>query len=219
MTATAKFLFDNDFARDSRAGLRPVSAAQHQAALAEAEARGYVTGLVAGRAEAADTDRQKLTSAIERAAADLATLADELPALQARLETETVEIAAAVAGKLAPALIGREPFAEIAALASECFRHLIGVPHVVVRVGEGQYDTAKAQLDDIAAAAGFAGRLVVLAAPEIAVGDCRVEWADGGVVRDRAAVAATIAAAVERYVAVRAGQPAHSSENRNTAHD
>ena len=44
---------------------------------------------------------------------------------------------------------------------------------------------------------GFDGRLVVLAEPGIALGDCRIEWADGGLARDRAATEAAIGEAVE----------------------
>jgi flagellar assembly protein FliH len=50
---------------------------------------------------------------------------------------------------------------------------------------------------------GFAGRLIVLAEPELAVGDCKIEWADGGVVREAAAIDAKITELVERYVASR----------------
>ena len=52
----------------------------------------------------------------------------------------------------------------------------------------------------IARAHGFEGRLVVLGEPGIAVGDCRIEWADGGVNRDNAATDAAIGEAVARYV-------------------
>jgi len=41
-----------------------------------------------------------------------------------------------VARKLAPALIACEPFAEISALASSCFRELIASPHIAVRVND-----------------------------------------------------------------------------------
>ena len=98
-----------------------------------------------------------------------------------------MEVAVAVAGKLAPELIAREPFAEISALATECFRHLVKTPHVVVHIGADIYETAKDKLEEIARARGFEGRLVVLAEPSIAPGDCRIEWADGGVTRDHAA--------------------------------
>jgi flagellar assembly protein FliH len=44
---------------------------------------------------------------------------------------------------------------------------------------------------------------VVLAEPDIAPGDCRIEWADGGVNRNRASAEAAISEAVNRYVAAR----------------
>jgi flagellar assembly protein FliH len=45
---------------------------------------------------------------------------------------------------------------------------------------------------------------VVLSDPAMAPGDCRIEWADGGVARDRAATLAVIDDVVGRYVAARA---------------
>ena len=54
-------------------------------------------------------------------------------------------MAVAVAAKLAPELIAREPLAEIAALATESFRHLVATPHVVVRVGADIYDDGQAE--------------------------------------------------------------------------
>ena len=44
----------------------------------------------------------------------------------------------------------------------------------------------------------------MLAEPGMALGDCRIEWADGGLARDRAATEAAIGEAVGRYVAARA---------------
>ena len=52
---------------------------------------------------------------------------------------------------------------------------------------------------------GFQGRLVILAEPQIASGDCRIEWADGGVVLERAAIDAKIDELVGRYIASRKG--------------
>src|SRR5581483_3529921 len=99
----------------------------------------------------------------------------------------------AVARKLAPTLIAREPFAEIAALASDCFRQLVTAPHIVVRVNDTVYATAKEKLEEIARGCSFEGRLVVLAEADIAMGDCRIEWADGGINRDNTSAEAAIA--------------------------
>ncbi len=108
-----------------------------------------------------------------------------------------------MARKLAPTLIAREPFAEIAALASDCFRHLVTAPHIAVRVNDALYAAAKEKLGDIVRARSFEGRLVVLAEPDIAPGDCRIEWADGGINRDSVAADAAISEAVIAYVSAR----------------
>ena len=62
-----------------------------------------------------------------------------------------------------------------------------------------------ARCDGRARTRGFEGRLVVMGENELAVGDCRIEWADGGLVRDSAATEAAITQAVDSYVALRRG--------------
>ena len=102
-------------------------------------------------------------------------------------------------------MIEREPFTEIAALAGNCFRELIASPHIAVRVNDSLYAAAREKLDDIARTHGFEGRLVVLGEPGVGVGDCRIEWADGGVNRDITAADAAIGEAVGRYISARRG--------------
>jgi flagellar assembly protein FliH len=200
--APAKYLFDVDFSSGGEA--KPsIALAEHAVKLAEAEAAAYRNGFAAAEAQAL-TDSSRLTaSALERVASAFDGLDGALRDIEARLEAEAVEVAVAVARKLSPALIAREPFAEIAALATECFRQLVAAPHVVVRVNDALYAATREKLEAIVRASGFEGRLVVLAEPEIAPGDCRIEWADGGVNRDRAASEAAVTEAVTRYVTAR----------------
>ena len=68
----------------------------------------------------------------------------------------------------------------------------MATPHVVVRINDALYAQAQTKLAEIAREIGFDGRLLVLAEPDIAVGDCRIEWADGGMMRDQAAADALI---------------------------
>ena len=119
------------------------------------------------------------------------------------METEAVDVAVAVARKLCSELVSREPLGEITALVSDCFSHLVATPHLVVRINDQLYDAARANIERQAAQSGFEGRLVILAEPDIATGDCRIEWADGGVVLERAAVEAKISELVGRYMASR----------------
>ena len=201
MSAPVKFLFEDDFASGhaTSGAKRMISAAAHESALARAEADGYRKGAAAAEAKI----EGRATAACERIAQAIATMAQGLSAIEARLEAESVEVAVAVARKLAPELVAAEPLGEIAALAASCFHQLIATPHVVVRIAEAIYESAHARLEQIAQLHGFAGRLVVLAEPGMALGDCRIEWADGGLSRDRAATEALIGEAVVRYVAAR----------------
>ena len=74
---------------------------------------------------------------------------------------------------------------------------------MVVRVNDALHETAREKLDEIVRRCSPDTRLVVLAEPEIALGDCRIEWADGGIDRDSAAIAAAIDEAVARYINAR----------------
>ena len=200
--APAKYLFDEDFAASGR-GKPAITLADHAAQLKEAETAAYASGFAQAQAEAKADAAQRSAAALERIAAALAALDRSLAGVEARLETEAIEVAVAVARKLAPELIGREPLAEMAALATGCFRHLVAAPHVVVRVNEALHETARHEIEEVVRRCGLESRLVVLAEPDIAPGDCRIEWADGGIIRDSAATAAAIEEAVARYVDAR----------------
>jgi flagellar assembly protein FliH len=219
MTARSKFLFDMDFGAKAAGSEKPPQTmllSEHQAAVADSRQQGYREGFAAAQAEVFASAQRGMTTALERIANGIAGLAAELKRTQAQIEADAVSVAVAVATKLSSVLIAREPLAEITSLAAECLRHLSAAPHVVIRVNEAIYAEAREKLEALVQAQGFGGRLVVLAAPEIAAGDCRIEWADGGVVRERAATEAAIADAVERYLAARAnGQPVDLSGRVN----
>ena len=204
MTARAKFLFDVDFGANAKPEKpQTLGLAAHEAAVAEARAQGFGEGFAAAQAQAHADAARSTTAALERIGAGLATLAPLLPGIEGRLEAEAVEVAVAIAKKLAPALIDREPLIEIMAMVAECLAHLTRAPHVVVRVNDAAYPEAREQLEAQVRAHGFQGRLVVLSEPDIGPGDCRVEWADGGMVRDRAGVERAIEDAVNRYLVAR----------------
>jgi flagellar assembly protein FliH len=205
MTARAKFLFDLDFGAGEAAekARQTVALADHEAALVEARAAAYGEGFAAAGAQAIADAQRRSAAALESIAAAIDRLARGLGAVEARLEAEAVEVAVAAARKLAPALIAREPLAELAALATECFTNLVATPHVAVRVSEAVYAEARERLEAIVKARGFAGRLVVLADPDMQPGDCRIEWADGGVIRDQAITASAVDEMVGRYISAR----------------
>jgi flagellar assembly protein FliH len=205
MAAPAKFLFDTDFGAPDRSREKAATAAEVAQKVAAAEARAYRDGYDAGQREAKAESDRRAALALEEIKIALQGIAARFAGIETRMETEAVDVAVAVARKLCGELIAAEPLGEISGLVSECFSHLVATPHLVVRINDQLYDIAHQKIEQLAKASGFQGRLVILAEPEIATGDCRIEWADGGVVLERAAIDAKINELVGRYIASRKG--------------
>ncbi|NJL08284.1 MAG: flagellar assembly protein FliH [Methylacidiphilales bacterium] len=202
--AKARFLFDTDFGAPKPEVEPHVSQADHEAALADAEARGFARGRAEAAAEQIADAEIRIAQGLDHVAGEVDRLLAALQAIETRLESEAVDVAVAVARKLATSLIAREPLAELTTLMADSFNELRSTPHVVVRVNDALLTPLKERLDRVAADAGFTGRLVILAEPTIAVGDGRIEWADGGIVRDSFALQAKIEDLVQRFIAARA---------------
>jgi flagellar assembly protein FliH len=203
MAAPAKFLFDLDFSAPDKARERPASADEIAQKIAAAEARAYRDGFDAAQRETKAESDRRTALALEEIGIAIRGISSRFTAIETRMETEAVDVAVAVSRKLCGELIAGEPLGQITGLISECFAHLVSTPHLVVRINEALYDFARERIERLAKQSGFEGRLVILAEPEIAVGDCRIEWADGGVVLERAAIDAKISELVGRYMASR----------------
>jgi flagellar assembly protein FliH len=203
MAAPAKFLFDMDFSAPDRSRERPATPSEIAQKIAAAEARAYRDGFDAAQREARAESDRRAALALEEIGIALKTIATRFAGIETRMETEAGDVAVAVARKLCSALIAGEPLGEITGLVSDCFSHLVSTPHLVVRINAALYETARERIERLAKQSGFTGRLVILAEPEIETGDCRIEWADGGVVLERAAIEAKISELVGRYMTSR----------------
>jgi flagellar assembly protein FliH len=203
MGAPAKYLFDQDFSVPDKARERAISTKEIAEQIAAAEARGYRTGFDAAQREAKVESDRRSAQALEEIGTGIRTIASRFAGIEGRMETEAVDVAVSVARKLCSELVAAEPLAEVTALVSDCFRHLVSTPHLVVRINDQLYDAARERIEAMAKQSGFQGRLVILAEPEIQTGDCRIEWADGGVVLERAAIEAKINELVGRHMASR----------------
>jgi len=202
MAAPAKFLFDTDFSAPDRSRERPTPAEMAQK-IAAAEARAYRDGYDAGQREAKAESDRRTALALEEIKIAMQGIAARFAGVERRMETEAVDVAVAVARKLCSELIAAEPLGEVMGLVADCFSHLVATPHLVVRVNDQLYEAARERIERLAKPSGFQGRLVILAEPNIPTGDCKIEWADGGVVLERAAIEAKIDELVGRYMASR----------------
>ncbi len=175
-----------------------------EAAVAGARAEAFVEGRLEGEADSA----ARLAAAMEQVSAKLEILSVNLGAIEAAASAEAIRFAHAFALKLTGRLLDAAPMAQVEEAARAIFDDLRGQPHVAVRVAPEMVDAAKDKLASISRERGFEGRLIVLGEPEIAPGDVRIEWADGGIVRDRARAELGLAACIDQALA--AGAARHS---------
>jgi len=203
----AKFVFEREFpaTADRIAPLEAkeptLTVSEHRRIAAAAVAGARSEAYIHGRTEAQAEETARLADAMERIGARLEALARELSHIEAAASAEAVRYAHGFALKLAGRLMDQTPLAQIEDAARAIFDDLRGQPHVAVRVAPALADQAKDKLGAIGRERGFEGRLIVLGEPEIALGDVRIEWADGGIVRDRAQAERALAAGVERALA------------------
>ena len=186
------FLFDTDFRRPQG----HAAAAKEAAAIAEAEARAHARGVQEGRAQAEAQAQGRLADALVRLGLAAAGLLNQSDARDAEREEQALAFSVSLARKLAGDALDADPLAGIGEAARAALQHLRGVPHLVVRVHEDLVDGAEALVRGLARERGYEGRLVVLGEPHLSPGDARIEWADGGVVRDRATIEAAVLGAL-----------------------
>lgn len=208
MAQPARFNFDLDLA--DRKPVRPLPRApagigedEVERRLAEAREAAYAEGMRAGEQNATAMAAQTLASAAATLATDSARSAEALDAAMRDHLASAVQLSATIGRKLALHLVARYPAAELEALIAESMTSLSEAPHLVVRchpdIADAIRDTATSHMQT----SGFSGRLIVMGDPDIRLGDGRLEWVDGGLVRDISEISGGIDAAISAYLAAR----------------
>ena len=202
MSVAHKFTFDLDLARKPPAN-KVLPEDEFDRLLAAAREDGYRAGLEAGRSTIEAQSATALAAAAERLAAEVAGAIATIEDYEKRHLAQSVELAASVGRKLAAHLLARQPQAELAALIAECMASLEAAPHLVIRCHPDLCDAMKATAEERAKISGFSGRLIVMGDPDIRLGDGRLEWADGGLVRDINAISGEINTRISAWLAAR----------------
>jgi len=208
MTNPSKFLFNMDFSapEEPEVVVPPepqipmIPVAEHEQLLADARDKAFEEGRVQALQDLQTKQETLLTTEINRlvdVVGDVVQTIDEELAAQ---EKNAISLSFLVARRLCAHLIARQPLAETVALVSECLGPLRKAPHLVVRIAEKDVDALKAQVDPIIHEKGFDGRLVILGEPDIGRGDCHIEWADGGIKRDRKVLESEIDTSIRTYL-------------------
>jgi flagellar assembly protein FliH len=181
-----KFMFDRSFddaAIVHRAQERkPVvlKPEQYDALKQESFDAGFAEGQKAGK----DAQTAHLDATVAKIDASMGILIKSIAALAEEQQLHTRQLALSIVKKMLPQFAARNGMQEIEALLNDSIREMAREPRLVVRVQESEFDAVNERVQAIATQRAYSGKVIVLADAEIQAGDCRIEWADGGVERN-----------------------------------
>ena len=209
MAQPARFTFDLDLGQRTIPSAPPKPTVPEELVaqlVAQAREDAYAEGLAAGERNAASMAAQTLAAAAGTLATQTAEMVAALDDASLAAKREAIELAASIGRKLALHLLARHPTVELEALIAECMQSLGGVPHLVVRCNPAIAD----EIRDIATAhmhtSGFSGRLIVMGDPDVRLGDGKLEWVDGGLVRDIGEISKDIDRKIMAFLAAARGR-------------
>ena len=219
MNVARKFLFDLDFdAPVTPAGghgkamhisetpppppAPTFSEADLAQAVAGARVAGEKEGFAKGRAEAMAQLEKQIASILSTIGAQVAAATKAATNDRADITATAIDVARAILQKLHPELARRKGLVEIEGILGHCIDSLKNEPRLVVYTPAEHLDALKSRVDALSSTKGFEGRVVLIGEDGMKPGDCRVEWADGGMERSSAAIWAEIEAALDRALAL-----------------
>lgn len=189
-----KFMFDQSFDDDADVHRsperRPVLVSPDQLDALKKEA--YDSGMEAGRKAGKEEQLSQQNGILAKIDQSLNGLVKGLAAIAREQEDQTRRLSIAIAKKILPHFTEQNGTQEIEALVGETLREMAREPRLVVRVAEPQFDALNEKIQALATAKAFSGKVVILADSAVAGGDCRIEWADGGIERNTEATLKTI---------------------------
>jgi len=211
MAEAAPYLFDRMFEASNKGSESAEAAAaakreeEWERKMADACLTSFEEGQAAGRAEAmqqleAET-LQQVNAVLDASKKILGAVEREC----SQTRRNAIKIAQAAADLLAGELISRHPELNAEALFRDALEYAGDAPHIAITVNDAHAERVQAIVTKLAAERGFDGKIVVLGDPETAVGDCSLQWADGGVALETDKLRKAIAHLVRNHLGRIAG--------------
>jgi flagellar assembly protein FliH len=146
----------------------------------ESHDAGFAAGKDAGKEEQA----LLLATVMATVGKNLDMLMKNIETLSHEQDAHTRQLVMAIAKKIVPDFAARNGLQEIETLLSDTIRQMAREPRLVVRVNEAHLGAVNERIQALTAQHAYSGQVIVMADAEVASGDCRIEWAEGGIERN-----------------------------------
>lgn len=165
--------------------------------LAAAREEGFAAGREAGLADATTAAQGRLAEAQSALASQIGALGPGYQDTLAACRRDAIAIAKAIVRKTVTAGESDAALAGIEKMITRFLPGLLDEPRIVVRVNDALLDALQENVRPLAESCGFGGGIILLSDPDLALPDCRIEWADGGAKKDSGALWREIDAVIE----------------------
>lgn len=221
-----KFQFETDFEQeeelhrqDALRGHEPAAVAPtfSEADLERASNEAFQKGYILAQDESKQALENALVGLTERLLFGLGHLLEQEEARLLQAREIALRVAFAGIKKFWPQLLR----AHSAELVEEILRQSMEMnpeeKRIVVRVHDTLLDHVVTRLPQLKEAQAFQGKVIVLSDDVVLPGDCKIEWADGGMERLSRTMSAQLDHALDRLLAGLPPHPNESSDERTTS--
>ncbi|MCW5750602.1 MAG: hypothetical protein KIT81_05590 [Alphaproteobacteria bacterium] len=205
MPQKAKFLFDRSFDEPEEEAVAVSAPRFGVADLEAARQEGIAEGRRMGDAAARAALEQEMLAALRTLESGVAEIMRQQTAGIAALREAAARLGVAIGRKLSSNFTRLAPVDEVVAVIERCIDEQREEPRLVVRASEVVVEALRARIHAIVERGGYEGQIVLLPDDGLRGGDCRLEWADGGAIRDEAALVERITEIVMREARMTAG--------------
>lgn len=200
MANTEKYLFENVFDSSRAVAGTPAARLLTTKEIQDMRDSAFAAGVNEGVAREHRTTEHRQSEALAAFTAQLKVIAETQNQAINTIIDEATKLTLAISRKISPALTKFKPLDGIEAMIRDFLQQLIDEPRIVVRLPEDLIDDLKRHIDDIVVGCGFEGRVVLMPDSMLTGNNCRLEWADGGAVRDIDAILDDIEAGIIRML-------------------
>ncbi len=151
--------------------------------LARAREEGLAEGKRLGTEEASSTVDKQIADTLNSIMQQTQSLFETQAEANENLTHHAISVAAALVRKLFPTLNQKTAQDQVQSMLETVLDQLSGEPEVIVRVPADLAEALHDRIQAVSEMSGFRGNIKLLGDPAMAVGDCRLEWSSGGVMR------------------------------------
>ena len=185
-TAPRKFMFETSFEGNAAANRPPerkpvtLKPDDYDALKKESFDQGFAEGTRVTQ----EGQGRVIAALLEKLGESIDHLVTELHTQKNQRDSDLRQSVMAIAKKLLPSTLAENGMQEMQKLIADTIIEMAHEPRLVVRTSEHDFETLNAYVTEIANKRAYAGKLIVVSDEAIVAGDCRIEWADGGIERN-----------------------------------